>query len=140
MSRSSSPIPADRPSPAEMLLQFAAERVEVAYLKALKKNLTDPAVFVFDLDDYTAQRMARAAGANSVVVRGMRKTARRSNVTPVVTWYVPRDFAATQLPAKYKQIGDQLLDWSKISEPGMFPVIVMTCGQVALCQREIPDA
>jgi hypothetical protein len=84
------------------------ERIEVSYLKALRDGADDPAVLLLDPLVAEARRIADAA-CNAHSVARLVETARERDCCAILTWGVPRAFAAELLSANFPDVAVAIL-------------------------------
>lgn len=121
------------------LLRRATERIEIAFIKAVRQSIENPAVVLLELEDPTAQWIIRTTVREAEAER-MIERCRGQDITPIALWRMTADEAADLLPPDHEAAIHGLRRWATCGPPGMFPVVVVGRGGIGLIAFPIPES
>lgn len=130
-------IPEHVPPMHHYLVRQATERIETAYLNAIKQEIHNPAVFVMDQSSELAQVITGSVDRKAEEKRFI-KRAQQNDGIPVSLWHLPADVAAGTLPGGLDDLAAFLLSWNSSSNPECFPVIVVDHEGVTVLPFPVP--
>lgn len=122
----------------EWLLKASTERYEVAYLKARRKGLKDPVIFLLDLRDAYACDLVRSMTDGAALDESLKRADR--GVLPIMTTFMSLASATALLAKDFGDICHGLKTWPFYDEELGAPVVVIGNGVVSLASCQMPIA
>jgi len=122
----------------EHLIKMSTERIEVAYLKAVRKCIEQPVVFLLNLMDPFAQEITQKIDREAALKEMLSKADGVAYI-PTCTLYVPTEAAPKFLPTDDKETMPVLQNWATFAPTGTFPLIVVGVRVITLVIFPIPE-
>lgn len=110
------------------------EKIEIAYLSALKKGIADPTVLVLDIRSTQGQAILSVA-IDKERIKAHLLEADERELEPIVTWNIPTSVAADLLDAEWPDVAQELRE---LSRHGTFPFACISKFGVSLGLCPIP--
>ncbi|MDB5350430.1 MAG: hypothetical protein JWN86_1677 [Planctomycetota bacterium] len=122
---------------AESLVLRNLERVEVAYLRAVRDGSANPVILLLDLLHPCGRAIAEDAGRGPEAAAFVAEVATREGVTPILAWGVPRSQARVSLRRAIPGMADVL---DQACSAGNYRVAAVAAGGSAVCELRIGPA